>query len=158
MAADDADYEKLITDLYAALQARDGSAMANCYHSDAHFSDPVFVDLYGAQVKMMWKMLCARANDIRVQLSDVSVTERAGTASWQAWYTFSGTGRRVHNVVHASYEFRGGQIVRHVDSFSLWRWARQALGVRGFLLAALPPVQAKIRAEAMARLAKWPGG
>lgn len=155
MAADDADYERLITTLYAGLQQRDGSAMANCYHADAHFSDPVFPNLYGIQVKNMWKMLCERAVDMRVDVSEIEVNDRTGSARWQAWYTFASTGQRVHNDVRAAYEFRGGQIVRHVDSFDLWRWARQALGVRGALLAWLPPVQEKIRAQAAANLAQW---
>lgn len=158
MAANDADYEKLIIGLYSALQQRDGVAMADCYHSDAHFSDPVFPNLYGVQVKNMWKMLCARAGDIRVDVTDIQVTDRAGNAHWQAWYTFSGTGRPVHNRIHAAYEFRGGQIVRHIDSFNLWSWSKQALGMKGQLLGWLPSVQKKIREQAAAGLLQWQSG
>jgi hypothetical protein len=151
------DNRKLIAGLYAALQARNGAAMQACYHVDAHFSDPVFPNLYGADVGAMWQMLCSRANGIRVEVSEIQATERAGTAYWQAWYPFSATGLMVHNQIRASYEFRGGQIIRHIDSFDLWLWARQALGIKGALLGWLPPAQAKIRAQAAAGLEQWKG-
>jgi hypothetical protein len=149
------DNKKLIVGLYAALQSQNAAAMRACYHADAHFSDPVFPNLYGVEVGDMWQMLCERANGIRVEVTDIQTTERNGTAYWQAWYPFSGTGRQVHNQIRASYEFRGGQIIRHVDSFDLWRWARQALGIKGLLLGWLPPVLEKIRAQAAASLQQW---
>ena len=39
-----------------------------------------------------------------------------------ATYTFSATGRTVVNRIRARFDFRDGKIVRHVDSFDLWRW------------------------------------
>jgi ketosteroid isomerase-like protein len=43
----------LLDRLFAAMQARDAKAMAECYHEDAHFRDPVF-DVRGDDVKRMW--------------------------------------------------------------------------------------------------------
>jgi hypothetical protein len=41
-----------------------------------------------------------------------------------------------------------GKIIRQVDSFSLWRWSRQALGTRGLLLGWTPIVKNKVQAQA----------
>ncbi|TFG45335.1 MAG: DUF4440 domain-containing protein, partial [Gemmatimonadales bacterium] len=38
--------------------------------------------------------------------------------------------------------------VQHTDAFDLYRWARQALGVKGVLLGWAPPVQRAVRAQA----------
>ncbi|MGH7538119.1 MAG: nuclear transport factor 2 family protein [Gemmatimonadales bacterium] len=143
---------EVITRLYTAFAARDHEAMARCYTPDAHFSDPVFTDLHGPEVAAMWRMLCRRATDLRIAFRDVSATEDEGTAHWEAWYTYSGTGRSVHNVIDAAFTFRGGLIVRHIDRFDLYAWARQALGTRGLLLGWAPPVQAAIRRQAVKAL------
>jgi ketosteroid isomerase-like protein len=99
-------------------------------------------------------MLCERATDLRIAFRDVTVTGDAGAADWEAWYTFSGTGRPVHNVIDAVFTFRDELIVRHVDRFDLYAWARQALGTRGLLLGWAPPVQAAIRRTAARALSK----
>jgi hypothetical protein len=54
----------------------------------------------------------------------------------------------VHNLIDASFVFADGKIVRHIDTFDLYRWARQALGLKGRLLGWAPPVQNAIRAQA----------
>ncbi len=140
---------ELITRLYAALAARDGTAMGACYADDARFSDPVFRDLDAAGVRAMWAMLCARATDLTVETSGVEADEKRGKVRWIATYTFSKTGRRVRNVIDAEFEFRDGLIVRHTDTFDLWRWAGMALGAKGTLLGWTPLVQNAIRKEAM---------
>lgn len=139
---------QLIERFYACFNARDGEGMAACYAPDAEFSDPVFPGLKGAEVGAMWRMLCARAADLKVVASNVSADDAAGRAHWDADYTFSKTGRRVHNRIDARFEFRDARIRRHVDTFDLWRWTRMALGAKGVLAGWLPPVQAAIRAEA----------
>jgi len=55
----------------------------------------------------------------------------------------------VHNVIDAKLEFKDGKIVRHTDTFDLWRWAGMALGMKGKLMGWLPPVQQAIRDKAM---------
>ena len=139
----------LITRLYAALAARDGAAMGACYADEARFSDPAFRDLDTAGVRAMWAMLCARATDLTVETSGIEADNVRGKARWIATYTFSKTGRRVRNVIDAEFEFRDGLIVRHTDSFDLWRWAGMALGAKGTLLGWTPLVQNAIRKEAM---------
>jgi ketosteroid isomerase-like protein len=140
---------------YEAFQRRDAAAMAACYAPDVQFSDPVFPDLRGAQAGLMWKMLCERGKDLRLEFRDVHADATTGSAHWEAWYTFSTTGRQVHNVIDASFGFRDGRIVRHADHFDLYRWSRQALGPAGLLLGWTPLLQGKVRAMAAKGLADY---
>ena len=145
-------HAQLISDLYEALQRRDAARMAACYHRQAEFSDPVFTSLKGAEVGAMWHMLAERGKDLVVSFESVTADDAAGRAHWEARYTFSKTGRPVHNVIEARFAFQDGKIIRHIDNFDLWRWAGMALGAKGKLLGWLPSVQAAIRREAMAGL------
>ncbi len=121
--------------------------MAACYAPSVSFQDPVFT-LAGWRAGAMWRMLCERGKDLRVSVANVHADDATGSARCDAWYTFSATGRPVHNVIAASFEFAGGRIIRHVDRFDLHRWAAQALGLKGLLLGWTPPVQHAIRRQA----------
>jgi len=133
---------------YGALSRLDAEAMVSCYSPEARFSDPVFVDLKGGEIFAMWRMLARRAKDFHLTFRGVSADDATGRAHWEADYLFSKTGRKVHNVIDASFTFAGGKIVRHEDRFDLWRWAGMALGAPGTLLGWTPLLQGKIRAEA----------
>jgi uncharacterized protein len=122
--------------------------MAASYAPAARFSDPVFQDLAGPRIGTMWRMLCARATDLRVECGSVRVEGDTARVEWQAWYTYSATGRRVHNRIAARFILERGLIHRHDDVFDLYRWARQALGMTGILLGWSPPVQRAIRRRA----------
>ena len=139
--------EALVTRFYAALAQRDGDAMAACYHPDVHFQDEVF-DLRGARAGAMWQMLCARGGDLRVTASQIHANDQTGSATWVADYTFSQTGRPVHNEIQAGFTFEDGLIRTHRDRFDLWRWTRQALGAPGLLLGWSPWMRGKVAAEA----------
>ncbi|HMY16153.1 MAG TPA: nuclear transport factor 2 family protein [Polyangium sp.] len=141
-------HEQLIETFYKAFQQRDAEAMAACYHKDVVFSDPVFPDLHGARAGNMWRMLCARGKDLKIEFSGVSANDSTGKAHWEAWYTFSGTGRKVHNIIDAEFEFRDGKIVRHKDQFNFWRWSRQAIGPAGVLLGWTPILLNGVRKKA----------
>ncbi|MDD5565008.1 MAG: nuclear transport factor 2 family protein [Thermoanaerobaculaceae bacterium] len=143
---------ELIARFYTAFAERDARRMAQCYHPDVEFSDEVFSDLRGARAGAMWEMLCARARDLRIEFRDVEADAAAGRAHWEAWYTFSATGRRVHNTVEARFEFRDGSIFRHRDRFDFWAWASQALGAKGWLLGWSGVVRTRVRAQAAASL------
>jgi ketosteroid isomerase-like protein len=138
----------LIERFYRAFQSRDAAAMEACYHPDVVFSDPAFPELRGREAGAMWAMLCGRAKDLEIEFGDVRADEARGSAHWEARYTFSPTGRRVHNVIDAAFEFRDGLIVRHADRFGFWRWARQALGPAGWLLGWTPMVRNRVQSEA----------
>jgi ketosteroid isomerase-like protein len=139
---------ELIHTFYKAFQKRDAAAMAACYAPDVRFSDPVFQNLRGERACAMWQMLCERGKDLELEFSGVEANDQVGRADWQAWYTFSGTGRSVHNRIVARFELAGGKIQSHQDTFSLWTWSSQALGLKGRLLGWAPPVQSAIRKQA----------
>lgn len=122
--------------LYAALDAGDGEAMAACYTPDATFEDPAFGPLAGGAGQDMWRMLTSRAGDLTVELLDRTATEdaTAGTAHWVADYTFTESGRKVHNDIKATFVFRDGLIAEHRDVFDLRAWGSQALGPVGTIL------------------------
>lgn len=145
----------LIRDFYTRFGRRDAEGMAALYTDDVVFSDPVFPELRGEQARNMWRMLCARGKDLRIDLGAFDADDRSGTARWDAFYTFSATGRRVRNQVSAQFEFRDGQIARHVDSFSFWRWSRQALGPAGLLLGWTGFLRRKVQTTAARGLAEW---
>ncbi len=147
-------HEYLIREFYAGFANRDAAAMARCYHPDIAFSDPVFPMLHGAEATAMWAMLTARAKgDFEIILVDAAGDADGGTARWEAKYTFSQTGRRVHNRIEARFAFREGKIVRHVDRFSFWKWSSQALGPIGLLFGWSLPLKALMRRKARASLA-----
>jgi len=128
------DQSALLNTFYQAFQARDGETMATCYHPQARFADPVFPDLSASEAGAMWTMLCKRGKDLRIEYRIQSVNENTAEVDWQAWYTFSASGRPVHNQIKARFEFRDGRIYRHHDDFDFPRWAKQALGFKGWLL------------------------
>lgn len=140
--------EALIQQFYSAFQRRDAAAMNACYHPDVEFSDAVFQGLKGDEARAMWSMLCARGKDLRVEFNQVKADDRTGSAHWEAYYTFSGSGRAVHNVIDASFEFKDGLIFRHKDTFDLWKWSSMALGPMGSLLGWSGFLQNKVRGTA----------
>ena len=146
----------LIERFYDAFARQNGETMAACYAPGAHFHDPVFQDLHGDEICSMWRMLCGRATDLAIVHSDVEASADAGSAHWEADYTFS-TGRAVHNVIDASFRFEHGLIADHRDRFDLYAWSRQALGPVGVLLGWSPPVQGKIRSQARESLEEFMG-
>ena len=140
--------ERVIRDFYAAFARKDATGMAACYHPEIVFSDDVFTMLRGSEVTAMWAMLCARGKDLEIIAGDMTADAEGGRAHWEANYTFSQTGRFVHNKIDAVFAFRDGKIVRHVDRFGFWAWARQALGGIGILLGWFGPVKAMVRKKA----------
>jgi hypothetical protein len=145
----------LIEHFYEAFGRHDGDAMVACYHPSVEFSDDVFGVLAAREAGGMWKMFCETGTDLRVEASDVRADDRTGSARWDAWYTFAATGRKVHNVIDARFEFEDGLIRRHKDSFSFSRWAGQALGTAGKLLGRTPFLRKQVRARAHKTLTEY---
>jgi len=148
-------HENLITQFYSSFQQRDYQGMIACYHPDIQFSDPVFTTLKGKEPGAMWHMLCEAGQDLQLAFSNIQADEQQGQAHWEATYTFSATGRQVHNVLDAHFEFVEGRIIKHHDTFDLWRWTRMALGPMGVVLGWSPLVQNKVRQTARRNLQKF---
>lgn len=144
-----------IESFYKAFSVRDANGMVACYHPEVVFRDPVFLELDAPRAKAMWRMLCERGKDLKIEASGIEASGDTGKAHWEAWYTFSATGRKVHNVIDAQFRFKDGLIVRHDDTFGFWRWTRMALGPAGVVLGWSPPIQGKIRKLAAKGLAEF---
>ncbi len=141
--------------LYGAFGECNGNAMTSCYAPGAHFRDPAFGDLEGDDIGAMWRMLTGRATDLKIELHEHEAGDDSGSAHWIARYTFS-TGRAVINDIQATFRFNdAGLIVDHVDDFDFRKWAKQALGPMGNLVAVLPPLRGKARAKALDQLAAF---
>ena len=146
--------QMLLQQFYEAFSRKDYKTMASCYHPEATFRDEAF-DLQGREVPAMWQLLCLRGKDLQLTFSNVKADDRTGSADWEAHYTFSRSGRKVHNVIHAEFTFLDGKIRTHRDSFHFYRWARQAFGLPGWLLGWTPFLQKKVRETAMRDLRKF---
>lgn len=140
------DHKALIETFYRAFQTKDFKTMGDCYHPDAYFKDEAF-ELRGKEIAAMWHMLVSRGKDLTLEFS---VSEKAGniTAHWEPKYTFSQSGRYVHNIIDAEFEFKDGKIYHHRDRFNFWRWSRQAIGAPGYLLGWSDFFHNKVRATA----------
>src|SRR5688500_11757685 len=100
--------EELIQQFYNAFAARNAEPMVAAYADQARFSDPVFPNLTAEEARGMWRMLTSRAKDLEISFGAVSADDRSGRAHWEAKYTFTGTGRPVHNIIDAEFEFADG--------------------------------------------------
>ena len=147
--------EGLIRRFYEAFANKDYKTMQEAYHSQAGFSDPVFQSLSASEVRAMWKMLVTSASDLEINLNSAKADDNRGQCQWEALYTFSGTGRPVRNVIHATFCFRDGKILDHRDKFNFWRWSRMALGPTGLLLGWSPYLLHAVRMKARISLNKF---
>ena len=139
--------EVSIKRFYEAFQEGDYKTMNSFYSIDAVFRDEVF-DLKGLEIRAMWHMLCEGGKDLKIEFKNVQADEESGSAYWEAWYTFSPTGRKVHNKISARFRFENGLIVEHIDSFGFWRWQRLALGFPGVILGWSNFLKKKVRDQA----------
>jgi len=147
--------EQTILRLYDALGRRDGDGAAACYADDATFDDPAFGHLEDGAVKDMWRMLCERSDDLAIVLLECGAEGDGGWARWTADYTFTGTGRSVHNDVSSRFAFDGDLIREQIDTFSLRRWGGQALGRRGTVLGTAGLLGRAVRRQARSQLDEY---
>jgi len=142
--------QKLIEEFYTAFSELDAERMIACYHDDISFEDPAFGTLEKERAKNMWRMLCnsQKGKDFRVLFSNIRDHGDHMVAHWEAFYIFSKTGRKVHNRIYAYFEFEDGKIKKHVDSFNLYEWSKQAMGFKGVLLGRTQFFRRKVREQA----------
>ncbi len=126
--------------------------MQACYTDNATFSDAVFSNLNAIQVRAMWKMFCLKSESLKIDFCNIMANEKSGSAQWTATYIFSTTGNNVVNNITANFEFENGKIIKHIDTFSFYKWSKQALGLTGFLLGWPSFVKNKVKKEGMKAL------
>jgi ketosteroid isomerase-like protein len=147
--------EQLITSFYTAFRQKDYKTMQQSYAENAVFNDEVFKDLNTQEVRAMWEMLIKRGKDLQLEFKNVWADDKHGSAEWIATYSFSATGNRVVNHIHAAFTFENGKITSHTDEFPFYKWARQALGTKGLLLGWTGFLKQKVQATAMANLTAY---
>lgn len=147
--------EKLIETFYSAFKANDAEAMASCYHEDVQFEDPAFGPLEGVHAGNMWRMFCSIDGERTISVKDIEVDGNHGSANWDAHYVFSRTGRKVYNQIHAEFEFKDGLIIKHIDTFNLHDWAKQALGMNGRLIGGTRFFKKKLNKQALQTLRRY---
>jgi hypothetical protein len=140
---------------FEAFMVRDHYTMGLLYAEHATFSDPVFPLLNAKGARLMWQMLLSRAEDLGIEVRILEDSPARARVDWVAHYTFAATGRPVVNRIRTEMTISAGKIVQQVDAFSLWRWSRQALGARGWLLGWTPLVRDKVRAQAAKSLREF---
>ena len=146
---------KLISEFYQAFAERDAETMGAFYDDHAIFSDAVFPKLVGERIRLMWKMLCERGQDLTIVASNIRADDTSGQAHWEATYTFSRTGRLVNNSIDSRFEFRNGKIIKQTDSFDFAAWSRQALGFTGWILGRTSFLKSKVQNQAALNLAQY---
>jgi ketosteroid isomerase-like protein len=148
--------ENTIHKFYTAFANADAEQMCECYHPNVQFSDPAFGILKGKEVCQMWKMLIERSKgNIKIDFSQVKANEHLGSAFWIAKYNFSKTNREVVNTIASKFHFQEGLIIKHTDDFDIWKWSKQALGFKGFLLGWTGYMQKKIQEQARRSLKRY---
>ena len=146
---------RIANNFYTAFQQKDAGGMAACYHTELEFEDPAFGKLSYDQASGMWAMLCESAKDLTVEFSILKVEENYVETKWLAEYSFSKTGRFVHNEIIAQMTLKDGKIIKHIDTFDLYKWARQAMGLQGWLIGAKPFFKKKLQQQTEYQLAKY---
>ena len=150
---------QLLKTFYSAFKNLDAETMVNCYHEEVVFEDQAFGILKGNHAKNMWRMLCEsqKGKDFKIIYSNIEADHLNGKANWEAFYTFSKTGRKVHNVIEAKFEFKDGKIIKHTDVFDVYKWSKQAFGLTGFLLGWTRFFKNKLQLQTNRLLSKFEG-
>ncbi len=142
--------QQVIENFYAGFENSDAETMADCYHQEITFSDPVFPNLKNDMPANMWRMLCQRLKNSpsTLRYSNIWCDGDEGGCDWEAEYLFSSTGRQVHNKITATFKFKDGKIISHKDNFDFWSWSKMALGVPGYLLGWSSFLRGKVQLQA----------
>ena len=149
--------KNVIETFYQAFKNLDAEAMANCYDDSIVFEDPASGELKGKHAGNMWRMLCEsqKGKNFVVEASNIVCDETKGSAHWESHYTFSKTGRKVHNIIDAKFEIKDGKIIKHTDHFNLHKWAKQAIGFKGILLGGTNFFRKKLQSQTNYLLSKF---
>lgn len=142
--------QNIIDEFYEAFSNLDAENMVKHYHPDIVFIDPAFGELKADRAKNMWRMLChsQKGKGFKIKYEVIDLNSKSANAKWEAFYTFSQTGRKVHNKIYASFVIENGLIVRHIDEFSLYHWSRQAMGIKGYILGKTSFLRNKLQQKA----------
>jgi hypothetical protein len=140
---------------YSAFQQNDVAKMKSLYHPDLRFEDPAFGQLDYQRATFMWQMLCESAKDLKIDFTIIDEKDDVTIVQWVAYYTFSATKRPVKNIIIARLQLKDGLIIDHHDNFDLHKWAKQALGFKGWLLGGTSYFKNKLHKQTNRQLDKY---
>jgi hypothetical protein len=116
----------LLEHFFTSLAHRNHEAMAACYAPEARFDDIAFHLCDSKKIHAMWHMITK--SDLCMTYRVESCGARDAVVCWDARYTFTDTGRRVHNELRSAFTLQDGLIIKQYDHSDAWRWCLQALG------------------------------
>lgn len=147
------DHREIIHKFYTSFSNGNVKGMLECYHKEIVFKDAVFGQLKGQRAVKMWEMLLSKKReDTVVNFYNVQATEQHGKANWVAEYFYGEKKRKVVNKVKADFTFKDGKIIEHTDTFDLWKWTQQAMGITGYLIGWTSFMKHKIQQTTNKRL------
>lgn len=148
--------EKIADQFYTAFAKGDAETMTSLYAETIEFEDPVFGKLKGDQARVMWHMLLERSEgNLKIEYYIIETTQNTALVRWEARYSFSKTGRHIHNKITAHLTIENGKITTHKDVFNLWKWSQQALGFKGLLLGWTSFFRKKLQQQTRGMLEKY---
>jgi len=149
---------EIASNFYSAFAKGDAETMTSLYADAVEFEDPAFGKLKGSEAKMMWQMLIERSKgNLKVSYEVSETTKNTAKVNWTAVYPFSKTGRMVTNHIEATLVIENGRIIQHTDHFNLWKWSRQAMGWKGYLLGWTPFFRKKLQQQTRKMLQQYMG-
>ena len=150
------DHHKLIKKFYTSFSDGNSKEMVECYHENIVFQDPVFGTLKGERAIKMWEMLLSKKkDDTKISFDNIQTSVKNGKANWVAEYVYGQNNRKVINRVSTDFKFKEGKIIEHIDTFDLWKWTRQAMGILGYLIGWTPFMKSKIQKTTNKKLDKF---
>ncbi len=138
---------------FDAWSRRDTAALTAALHPQVSFSDPLFTDVRGVRVALMWTNRLSESEDLMVAHEILFADERKAQVRWQAQYILGA--RKVAHEGLSTLSLWDNLIVRQVDEYDFLLWARQAYGPIGWLLGATEGYQAACQRRARKDLERF---
>ncbi len=136
-----------VNTFFRAYAKADPVLIGQCLHQQISFSDPLFPDLRGARALLRWHWLLRQTQDLSVQHQVIFADDRK--AQLKVNVSYSWHGRQVNLPVLTTLTIWDDLIVRHVDEYSYYEYAKQAQGLAGRVLGALPMAQSAVQRRAL---------
>jgi hypothetical protein len=133
---------------FSAYANADPVAMSACLHPQISYSDPLFPDLRGVRVGLRWHWQLRHATEFKLQKQIMFMDERKAQLKLDVAYLWHG--RAVHHEVLSTLTIWDDLIVRQIDEYPYWPYAKQAYGVAGHLLGGLGWAQSVVQRRAAA--------
>jgi hypothetical protein len=141
---------------FGAFAKADPVAMHDCLHEQISYSDPLFPDLRGGRVGLRWHWLLRHATEVKLQYQVMFADDRKTQAKVELSYRWRG--RAVALPILSTFALWDDLIVRHVDEYPYWLYARQVHGASGLVLGKFAWVQSVVQRRAAAEIDELASG